>query len=88
LRRKVRALAGDKFPPIGPFHPDIEIAQMKGFGFAFAGQIDMDYSGDQRRILVDANVLASLSAELILSSPDAYRGRYSDLVKEGPDEAL
>src|SRR5258706_1902697 len=56
LRWKVRALAGDQLPAICAFHPDIEIAQMKGFGLAFGGQIDMDYSGDQRRILVDTNV--------------------------------
>jgi hypothetical protein len=56
LRRKISALTGDQHPVISTFHPDIEIAQMKGFGLAFGGQIDVDYSGDQRRILVNANV--------------------------------
>src|SRR6266850_1821188 len=56
LRRKVRTLTGDEHPAFRAFHPDIEIAQMKGFGLTFAGQVDMDYPGDQRRILVDSNI--------------------------------
>src|SRR5258706_11444635 len=42
LRRKVRTLTGDEHPAFRAFHPDIEIAQMKGFGLTFAGQVDMD----------------------------------------------